>query len=143
MYLGSHSEIFVSLDQGDTWQLHYSTEGLGYAQAVWDISFFDDQHGRASATNRPLYFNDFSVGVAEMGKDPFQVYPNPVQQILYVECPSNSDAVEVVDIFGHIVKRVLEPEELMSIPVQELASGLYYIRIFGQGEGSARRFIKE
>jgi hypothetical protein len=72
--------------------------------------------------------------------DNFLLSPNPVQDNLQVNLYLNGiHAVEIYDSLGRIIySKLLENQSSWIIPVSGLNSGVYYIRVNGQG----RKFIK-
>jgi len=71
----------------------------------------------------------------------FQLYPNPTNNILNIE--TNGQDVEIVKIInlqGIIVKEV---ETTNRIDVSSLASGLYFIQIYSEGNRITKKFIKK
>ncbi|MGB0770540.1 MAG: PEP/pyruvate-binding domain-containing protein [Flavobacteriaceae bacterium] len=67
------------------------------------------------------------------------IYPNPVQNILYVEGNSGAYSIEIYSLIGHLVKTVSNANE---IDVSLLSQGIYLIRIRNENISTTQRFIK-
>lgn len=58
------------------------------------------------------------------------LFPNPASELLHIESAFEIDHIEVLDIRGNIVLRTQETP----IPVGQLSSGIYFVKIYsGQG----------
>ena len=67
------------------------------------------------------------------------IYPNPVQNILYVEGNSGAYSIEIYSLIGQLVKTVSNANE---IDVSLLSQGIYLIRIRNENISTTQRFIK-
>jgi hypothetical protein len=68
----------------------------------------------------------------------FKVYPNPATDFIYInlENPAEMVTAEIVNLLGEVVarKEFIEPGELtLKFNLGGLASGLYYVRVSGNG----------
>lgn len=82
-----------------------------------------------------------SVGLNELAKDEFQIYPNPASSIITIENALNA-TIRVCDLTG---KQVMAIENNMDaqLNVSELNKGIYIVRIEKDGNSSTGRFVKE
>lgn len=67
------------------------------------------------------------------------IYPNPVQNILYVKGNSVAYSIEIYSLIGQLVKTVSNANE---IDVSLLSQGIYLIRIRNENISTTQRFIK-
>jgi hypothetical protein len=67
------------------------------------------------------------------------IYPNPVQNILYVKGNSEAYSIEIYSLIGQLVKAVSNVNE---IDVSLLSQGVYLIRISNENISTTQRFIK-
>lgn len=80
--------------------------------------------------------------INEEQKSNLIVYPNPTNDFCSLHA-EQGDQICIFDSKGIEVLRVTATQEgVVTIPVQKLGSGLYFIRIFGKAQQSGR-FIKE
>jgi len=84
----------------------------------------------------PKAINDTSNGG---GASAVIIYPNPVQNILYVEGNSGAYSIEIYSLIGQLVKAVSNVNE---IDVSLLSQGVYLIRISNENISTTQRFIK-
>lgn len=87
---------------------------------------------------------DFSVGIPElMNTIRPKVYPNPANNILYVELPeANSISIEVVDLSGRSVLQAKSEGAELAADVSALQAGIYLVRITdGQGNIANRKVL--
>ncbi|MFH0866148.1 MAG: two-component regulator propeller domain-containing protein [Bacteroidota bacterium] len=71
-----------------------------------------------------------------------KLYPNPASDFIYVDNACNSSIAEISDITGKIIScRVLASQA--SISTEELADGLYFLKIYKDGKIFYGKFIKK
>ena len=78
-----------------------------------------------------IYTLTLTTGVnPDAGQHAIRVYPNPAQDVVFVEGINGSSVIEVRNILGALVKLVkTENSDLVSIPMNELSSGIYFLNI--------------
>ena len=81
------------------------------------------------------------TGMNEVHETQFQVYPNPVQSILYFTGKEQINEVRIYDISGNLI--LSSSHTLNQIEVSELSVGVYFIQIQTQNGISVNKFIKE
>lgn len=74
------------------------------------------------------------------------LFPNPASETVHILLPQNSDktSIEVYDNMGHLIKSLQSSvnQNIVSIPVQHLPKGSYYVIVKLKGESKTLRFIK-
>ena len=103
-----------------------------------------------------LYENDrSSVGIAKkyvLGENILEhkdiecnIYPNPVNDRLYIETQTTTQTVEIYDVLGKAQNlRISESQNFrISVNVSDLNSGIYIIKINTEEGNIVRRFIKQ
>lgn len=82
------------------------------------------------------------LGVDDVTLDQgFNLYPNPVSNILTIESKLPLKKIEVFSIFGQRVKEV--NSSFNSISVKNLSRGIYIIRIYSENGTIVRKLIKQ
>lgn len=129
----------VGLDMNNNAQskIFYNTSGN------WNNTAF-----RGAIMMRP-YFGSVFVPVnvpdeekPKIKKEPFTVYPNPAQDIIFVRSLSGSNAEATVNVFDSYGRLVISAQPSGSIDVSSLASGLYIVSIRdAEGSVSSHRLI--
>jgi hypothetical protein len=73
------------------------------------------------------------------------LYPNPVQDKLYIEAETEIEEIVVYDVYGRVQNlRISETQKLRnSIDVTNLNSGVYFVKIVTENGEAVQRFIKK
>jgi hypothetical protein len=74
------------------------------------------------------------VVVDEVSDIPIKVYPNPVREVLYLDCPTDAvlEQVKLVDIFGRVVPTLYNSTG-REIDIRGIVEGCYLLLINGKG----------
>jgi hypothetical protein len=98
----------------------------------------------------PTYFLEYEVNCGEDITETEQtssldLYPNPVQDKLYIEAEAVIEEVVVYDVYGRVQNlRNSETQKLRnSIDVSDLNSGVYFVQIKTEEGNITKRFVKE
>ena len=84
-----------------------------------------------------------TTGINELSLQNVNIYPNPVQNELFIELENETiNQVEIIDFSGRIVKSVSN-NNVSSINVSELNKGMYILKIETDNGPSATRFVKQ
>ena len=80
----------------------------------------------------------------EIAENNFNIYPNPVDDRLYIATESEIEEVVVYDVYGRIQKlRNSETQKLRnSLDVTNLNSGVYFVKIKTENGEVVKRFVK-
>jgi hypothetical protein len=71
------------------------------------------------------------TNTVELTKPTFKIYPNPVQDVLYLDAFTGVDRVEKVHLYNHLgmlVKSEVVDNQIIAIKVDDLENGIYYVR---------------
>ena len=83
-----------------------------------------------------------NIGVDELTAENYEVYPNPVKDILYIK-GDNIHSIEVFNILGQNIKTdVIISDDVCHLDCSSLTNGVYIIKINGK-TSTAVRFIKK
>ena len=84
-------------------------------------------------------------GNIEIAENNFNIYPNPVNDRLYIETESEIEEVVVYDVYGRVQNfRNSETQKLRnSIDVSELNSGVYFVKVVTNDGEVVKRFVKK
>ncbi len=107
----------------------------------------------ASAVAQSLFLLDLSdlgvVSTKNVRKDEiiFTLVPNPVTDIVNVVMKNTNfkGTISIMDNMGRVMKDVIvDHENLISISIDDLANGIYYIKVLGSGSNyiPVQKFIK-
>ncbi len=70
-----------------------------------------------------------------------KIYPNPVQNTLYIQSFSTIEQVSIYDISGRILQQL--PSSSQSIDVSGLAKGIYLVKVKTESGETIRKIVKE
>jgi hypothetical protein len=132
----------VSYDDGNTWNILQSqAQGSIFSNSgtLLSVQMTDSLHGWGGVISdntlpHGLYGMNKYVGVnlnainSIKEPDNFQVYPNPTKDVLNIEFNINEDGIiQINDMLGNEVKRVLCKTSHVTIDVSDLNEGVYNV----------------
>ena len=71
------------------------------------------------------------------------LYPNPASNILYIENAGSVTSLEIINMDGKVMMRVLNDRDRIDIDVSGLVNGIYTVRSYMDNQTRAFKFIKE
>jgi len=77
-----------------------------------------------------------------INKDPVNLYPNPVQDVLHINLSGKSGDLQVFDIYGKCLLQQQITENENSVDVSCLGDGIYFVRVFYDNQISVSKIIK-
>lgn len=90
-------------------------------------------------------FGNYSLSIADLKKNNIKVYPNPINNLLFIE--SKELAIESVKVFSLLGTNVFETKNLYQnspIDVSFLKNGIYFTKIIlEKGNSNTYKFTKE
>jgi len=86
-----------------------------------------------------------SLGVYENNLLSFEMYPNPVSDVLNIQLPTGTEKAEVgvFDYTGRLVSSKTISSNDTAIDVQQISKGIYMIRLAANNKIGVQRFIKK
>ena len=86
-----------------------------------------------------------SLGISENNLLSFEMYPNPVSDVLNIQLPTGSEKAEVsvFDYTGRLVSSKTISSNDTAIDVQKISKGIYMIRVAANNKIGVQRFIKK
>ena len=86
-----------------------------------------------------------SLGVYENNLLSFEMYPNPVSDVLNIQLPTGTEKadVSVFDYTGRLVSSKTISSNDTAIDVQQISKGIYMIRVAANNKIGVQRFIKK
>ena len=71
------------------------------------------------------------------------LYPNPANDVINVQCTMyDVQMVEVIDVYGKLIQTINVTDNLSSINVSNLASGMYFVRVTTEEGVATKSFVK-
>ena len=86
-----------------------------------------------------------SLGISENNLLSFEMYPNPVPDVLNIQLPTGTEKAEVsvFDYTGRLVSSKTISSNDTAIDVQKISKGIYMIRVAANNKIGVQRFIKK
>ncbi len=81
-----------------------------------------------------------SVGIEE-NTATFNIYPNPVNDKLYIETEANIEEISIYDAFGRLMTKV--NGQTTTVDVSEYNAGVYIMKVRSNNGETVKRFIKK
>ena len=78
------------------------------------------------------------LGIEENNNISFSLYPNPAQDVLYIESYEQIETIKIYSLQGRLVKEV----STSIVDVSNLKSGMYFLQIVTEGIINNKKFIK-
>jgi hypothetical protein len=91
-----------------------------------------------SCKNQTDCFEFIYTGTEDNLENLIKVYPNPVNDMLYIDTESEGADIVILDLMGRALMHTKEK----SLSVKELTNGMYMIRIKSKETEVVRRFVK-
>ena len=75
------------------------------------------------------------------------LYPNPVKEVINVQCTMNNvqldgATLEVFDVYGKLLQTVVMSSEITTLNVFSLANGMYFVRVSTDRGAVTKTFVK-
>ena len=95
--------------------------------------------------NRGFTTLSVTLGISENKLLSFEMYPNPVSDVLNIQLPTGTDKVEVgvYDYTGRLVSTKTISSNDSTLDVQNISKGIYIIRVTTNSKIGVQRFIKK
>ncbi|MDB2684506.1 T9SS type A sorting domain-containing protein [Flavobacteriaceae bacterium] len=122
---------------------HTFSASAGSLNVIWAIgasSQYSSGHSNRSATTLSV-----SLGISENNLLNFEMYPNPVSDLLNIQLPTGTEKAEVgvFDYTGRLVSSKTISSNDTAIDVQKISKGIYMIRVATNTKIGVQRFIKK
>ena len=141
-------DVFVNTEKVQDFQMGY-TNGTAYVMGsnqettfeFYVVAFNDETESEPSEICTVVVKAD---AIEEMNAS-FNIYPNPVNDKLYIEAETEIEEVVIYDIYGRVQNlKNSETQKLRnSIDVTNLNSGVYFVKVVTEKGEAVQRFIKK
>jgi len=112
-----------------------TTDPLTYANAgSYTINWnYNDGHGNVASQTQTLQIS-CTTGIDDLTTDNsnWSIHPNPANALAYLTysgLAKESANLSITDLMGRTVKRMTIKDAMISLPLQDLADGLYFVTI--------------
>jgi len=119
------SYLPIKLNDGYAW-IRLSTDHHGYTTRIYDYAYKKN-----------------TISIGETIIDQIRVYPNPVSDYLYIDCPLNNCDVVIYNVLGKSVCQSRLSTPFNKLLLNELNSGVYLVHIRHKNDCYSFRIIKQ
>ena len=84
-----------------------------------------------------------TLSTAEFQNESIQVYPNPIQDFLNVEAKSTITKVEIYNLLGQLIQKMIPNQEVFQINFSEIEKGIYILKLESNFTNSTIRVVKQ
>jgi hypothetical protein len=81
-------------------------------------------------------------GIEELSNGIFSIYPNPAENVLYVQSENGNSTYTIYDVTGKVNYTHNSTTTNSSLDISSLSSGIYFIQCISGEEVSTIKFIK-
>ena len=115
----------------------------GSLTVIWAIG--GSSQYSSGHSNRGWTSLSVSLGISENNLLNFEMYPNPVSDLLSIQLPTGTEKAEVsvFDYTGRLVSSKTISSNDTAIDVQKISKGIYMIRVAANNKIGVQRFIKK
>jgi hypothetical protein len=140
-------EVYVNTADTTGFQMGY-TNGTAYVAGTnkestfeFYVIAFDDSI--VSVASEPCTVTVVDDAIEEMNAS-FNIYPNPVNDKIYIETESEIEEVVVYDVYGRVQNLSNSATQQLSnsIDVTDLNSGVYFVKVVTENGEAVKRIIK-
>ena len=146
-------DVPLSLNDCYTFKIYdYYGDGLVGFQADGSLSLANHNNINFYTLSTPnfgaelgiVFKNISNIGIVESENQELNIFPNPANDLLFINLPSSAKQISIVDIYGKLIysePALLESHELK---ISSLASGTYWLKVdLTNGRTALKRFIKQ
>jgi hypothetical protein len=127
----------LTLDSGLTTDIRFDSSlyftNYGYGEAIFFAALGPDQE-RSNDTIRSYFKVNFGLGISEVGRPELSVYPNPANDILFIDADKSANGngfINLIDVYGKTVLACDWPKDKKQavIELKDIKPGFYVIII--------------
>ena len=91
-----------------------------------------------------VFKNISTIGLVESENQELNVFPNPANDLLFINLPSSAKQISIVDIYGKLIYSEPALFESHELKISSLATGTYWLKVdLTNGRTALKRFIKQ
>ena len=109
-----------------------------------NINFYTLSSPNFGAELGIVFKNISNIGLVESENQELNVFPNPANDLLFINLPSSAKQISIVDIYGKLIYSEPALFESHELKISSLASGTYWLKVdLTNGRTALKRFIKQ
>ena len=103
--------------------------------------------GQNSDTSNIIFYDNTGLQENYMTSYGFYIYPNPAREILIIEFQKDktfqNTTISIYNIQGQLCRQIVSNQSKTEIDIQDLSTGLYFVKLNNEKESFVSRFVKE
>lgn len=137
----------IMIQENDTVNIQFDIPITQDAGEYYIQLRYRNESNRITPINDPLNRIELTIvdptGIDNNINDGISIYPNPAEDYLVVRSDISIKALHIINISGEkVYTNTIRPTEEFSIPVSQLASGVYFLQIETDNKTLIKKFIK-
>ena len=120
----------------------YTFDSEYVGKEVYICFYHYGSNGDAICIDNIVLSSENGDGVAEFSTS-FNVYPNPVNNVLFVDTDENVEQVTIYNLTGSMVYNEVYSSNNVKINVSELEAGVYIVKVRTENNEVVNRFVKK
>ena len=137
-------DVFVNTATAQDFHMGY-TNGTAYVAGsnqeatleFYVVAFNDDTESAPSEVYTIVIKDD---AVEELSSS-LNIYPNPVNDRLYIETLTQTQTIEIYDVYGR--QQLVVSGQQSAVSVANLNSGIYFVKVVTENGEVVKRFVKK
>ena len=137
-------DVFVNTATAQDYHMGY-TNGTAYVAGsnqeatleFYVVAFNDDTESAPSEVYTIVIKDD---AVEELSSS-LNIYPNPVNDRLYIETLTQTQTIEIYDVYGR--QQLVVSGQQSAVSVANLNSGIYFVKVVTENGEVVKRFVKK
>ena len=124
----------------NTTELSYNTTSDGKLFLVEVVAVYENDKTSVGVVKKYAYGDN----ILEHNKLECNIYPNPVNDKLYIETQTLTQTIEIYDIYGRLQDyKTTRLQGNVAIDVADLKSGIYFVKVNTEKGNIVKRIIKQ
>ena len=146
-------DVPLSLNDCYTFKIYdYYGDGLSGFMADGSLSLANHNNINFYTLSTPnfgaelgiVFKNISTIGLVESENQELNVFPNPANDLLFINLPSSAKQISIVDIYGKLIYSEPALFESHELKISSLATGTYWLKVdLTNGRTALKRFIKQ
>lgn len=138
--MGHKIKVYLGGNSSYRWDVNLQNGGTMYAAGDTNVANIRIHHDPTYPSKINLPGNNPTLSMSDLDSDAFEIYPNPVKNILFVHADAENLRFTIVDLCGRTLKKGTAFNN--QVDVHDLSSGSYLLLVEMNGVIETRQFIK-
>ena len=110
---------------------------------VYDVKLWVSNENGENELLKEDYIEVTISGVSSLEKSSIQIFPNPTNGLLNISSTSRINSIEIIDQYGQIVRRFIQPAKTITTNLSEFSDGVFLIKVDVNNRIYTHKIIKK